>query len=61
MSKELLAWVDEQIDIIECDSRYQARPALVEINAPLALIQVGMKARMSVLKEVKKRLEDVSK
>ena len=53
---ELIRWVDEQIAIIEADDRYHCKPALVEVNAPLALIQVELTARMQVLKAVKKRL-----
>jgi hypothetical protein len=44
-------WVREQIAVIEADGRYQ-RVALLQVNAPLALIQVEMKARMDVLTQV---------
>lgn len=32
---------------IKADDRYKDKPALVQINAPLALIQVSMKAHVS--------------
>jgi hypothetical protein len=34
-----------QIEEITRDSRFKQRPALVQVNAPLALIQVDMKSR----------------
>jgi len=37
---------------IESDSRYMAPAALVQVNAPLALIQVEMKARLRAMKEL---------
>ena len=52
----LLEWVDAQIKRIDDDERYHYEPALVHINAPLALIQVEMEAQMQVLKAVRKRL-----
>jgi len=52
----LLEWVDAQIKCIDDDERYHYEPALVHINAPLALIQVEMEAQMQVLKAVRKRL-----
>jgi hypothetical protein len=39
---------------IETDSRFRDKPALVQVNAPLALIQVEMKARHQALSEVAK-------
>jgi len=49
---------EEEIKIkikeIESDPRYNYPPALVQINAPLALIQVEMKAEVSALKWVLK-------
>jgi hypothetical protein len=40
------------IDVIESDERYRYPPADVVINAPLALIQVLMKAQVNALKWV---------
>ena len=52
--------IKKRIAEIEADSRYQSGlkvPATVDINAPLALIQVGFEAEIRalrwVLKEVK--------
>ena len=42
-----------KLKIIEDDSRYQSglkHPALIAINAPLALIQVELAAKHSILK-----------
>lgn len=50
-AKELRARIRE----IEKDARYQSglkSPALVQINAPLALIQVSMKAEVQALRWV---------
>ena len=52
----LLEWVDAQIKRIDNDERYHYEPALVQVNAPLALIQVEMEAQMQVLKAVRKHL-----
>jgi hypothetical protein len=40
------------IAAIKADSRYQAKPALVDINAPLALIQTDLEAQIKTLKWV---------
>jgi hypothetical protein len=39
-----------QIAEIERDDRYKAKAALVQVNAPLALIQVEMKSRVHAYK-----------
>jgi hypothetical protein len=41
---------------IEADSRYKAEDVNVEVNAPLALIQMGLKGQAEVLNWVLKRL-----
>ena len=49
----------EEIKLLKSDSRYKQPPALVEINAPLALIQVGIEAKITALRWVlsnKKRI-----
>jgi hypothetical protein len=51
--------VDEirsQIARVVADSRYQDRPATVQVNAPLALIQVEMKAQVAALRWVLERI-----
>ncbi|KKL58447.1 hypothetical protein LCGC14_2225300 [marine sediment metagenome] len=52
----LLNEVREKIKEIEEDDRYKASPALVEINAPLALIQMGFESSLVVLKWVEQSL-----
>lgn len=41
-----------RIKEIESDSRYQAPTATVQVNAPLALIQLGFETEVAVLKWV---------
>lgn len=53
----LLEEVKKRISEIETDDRYKAEPANVNINAPLALIQMAMKGQIFVLKWVEKELE----
>jgi len=53
---DLLEWVRSEIAVIEADERFHYKPALVQINTPLALIRVERKARMWTLKEVERRL-----
>ena len=47
---EVVNSIKEEIDCIESDSRYKAAPATVQINAPLALIQVDLESRVAALK-----------
>ncbi len=50
-----LAQIKKRIETIEADDRYQSgleHPATVEINAPLALIQVGFETELKALKWV---------
>lgn len=47
--------IEAKIADIEADSRYQdgqKRPATIDINAPLALIQLELEARLKTLKWV---------
>jgi len=44
--------IEQEITNIEADPRYSYPDALVEINAPLALIQVAMSAKVGILKWV---------
>lgn len=49
--------IKEQIQIVEADDRYQSglkMPATIDINAPLALIQLEMETRIKTLKWVLK-------
>ena len=56
MKKELRDWLKAEIKKIDDDERFHYEPALVQINAPLALEQVAMKSRMRTLKEVQSLL-----
>lgn len=49
---EALTWARAEIATIEADERYHYKPANVQVNAPLALEQIGMSSRMQVLKKV---------
>ncbi len=49
--------VDEMIEEIDQDERFHYKPALVQVNAPLALIQMGMEGQMKVLKKIKSILK----
>lgn len=42
--------IEEKLKEVESDERLSSPPALVQINAPLALIQVDLKARVQILK-----------
>ena len=53
---ELIEWLQEEIDKIENDDRHHYAPALVQVNAPLALIQVGLETRKQALQQMKKIL-----
>lgn len=44
--------IEEKIKEIEADERYKASPAVLDVNAPLALIQIGMESQVRALKWV---------
>jgi len=48
--KEILA----KIEKLETDNRHKYKPALVQVNAPLALIQVEIQSKIDALKWVLK-------
>lgn len=48
----LRIWIDAESLRIEKDERYHYEPALVQINAPLALIQLEMETEIAVLKKI---------
>ena len=52
--EDICEFVSSQIIEIEADPRYHYKPALVQVNAPLALIQVELGAKMNVLKKIQK-------
>lgn len=54
--KNILYWIQEQIDQIEADERYKDRPASIFSNAPLAMIQTELKVRRQTLIETREKL-----
>lgn len=50
--------VKTRLKEIEEDNRYQRDDVAVQINAPLAMVQVDLKARHSILKWVLDELEE---
>ena len=52
----LVGEIRAEIARIESDERYSYPPAQVQINAPLALIQVNMKSRVWALRWVLDRI-----
>ena len=46
-----------RIEEIEADSRFKAKAALVQVNAPLALIQTALHAEHATLKKVLEMLK----
>lgn len=55
--KKLQKYIDAEIEEIEADERYHYEDAAVQINAPLALIQVSLKSRMRMLKDFREVLD----
>jgi hypothetical protein len=56
VGKELKAWVKEEIAVIENNDVYKQPAAIIQINAPVALIQVELASRRRALKEVLEKL-----
>lgn len=50
--------IGREIAVIEQDERYHYKSALVEINAPLALLQCGMEAKMGLLLHLRQAFKD---
>lgn len=50
--EEIRDWVGLERQKIEDDERYHYPDATIDVNAPLALIQLSMKARMYMLNEL---------
>ena len=44
--------IQAKINEYKSDERYNYPPATIEINAPLALIQLGMESKVSILEWV---------
>jgi hypothetical protein len=49
-----------KITEIKGDNRYKAKPALVQVNAPLALIQVEMKALVAAYENALQVLDKIT-
>jgi len=52
--------IDRQIALIEADKLYKQEPVSVDVNAPVALIQMTMGARMAMLKHLRRIAHDAS-
>ncbi len=52
----LIQWLEDEIERIERDERYQSGATLVQPNAPLALMQHGLVERRRALREVQELL-----
>ncbi len=52
----LRLWLEDEIERIERDERYQADAAPVQVNAPLALMQHGLVERRLALRQVQELL-----
>lgn len=57
--KELEKFIKDEIAEIEADERYHYASASVLINAPLALIQTEMRAKMDAYKSVLKKVKEL--
>lgn len=56
-ANKLRKWLKDEIALVESDERFHYKPALVQVNAPLALIQIQLKTRHMALTECLKRLD----
>ena len=57
--KELEKFIKDEIAEIEADERYHYASASVFINAPLALIQTVMKAKLNGYKGVLEKIKEL--
>ena len=58
--KELEKFIKDEIAEIEADERYHYASASVFINAPLALIQTEMKAKLNAYKGVLEKIKELN-
>ncbi len=56
--KRLSKMLDDEIETVDKDERHHYKPALIQINAPLALIQVDLAARIGLAKRLKAALAE---
>lgn len=59
METRTKAEIKDVIKKIEADERLSYEPAKVEVNAPLALVQVNLQAKVDTLKWVLKEIENI--
>ena len=57
--KELREWIESAIEDLKNDDR-MAEPATVDTNAPLALIQVSIEGRIHALREVLRKIAELT-
>ena len=57
--KELEKFIKDEIAEIETDERYHYASASVFINAPLALIQTEMKAKLNAYKGILEKIKEL--
>ena len=59
--EKLKEWIEKEKQEIISDERFNYPPAQVQINAPLALIQLNMESRMQCLKEIETQILEMEK
>lgn len=59
--EELEIFIKSEIGEIEADERYHYATASVLINAPLALIQTEMKAKLNAYKGVLEKIKELKR
>ena len=57
--KELMEWIEASIAELKNDDR-MAEPATVDTNAPLALIQVSIEGRIHALRDVLRKIAELT-
>ena len=55
--KKLENWIKDQMSAIEGDERFLYPVATVAVNAPLALIQLGLETKMALLRKLQVQLK----
>ena len=56
--KEIIEEINRRVGELESDKRHNYPPALVQVNAPLALIQVSISAQIAALKSIRRWIEE---
>lgn len=57
--KELMEWIEASVEELKNDDR-MAELATVDTNAPLALIQVSIEGRIHALKDVLRKIAELT-